>query len=111
MRGIGIEVRTIIQGGEIDQFATCCLAALPSAADVVVLSAPGAAGKIHMRSESIGGAFGAIVAAVVLAAAFYYVPVGPFAKRAAKIDVPPQPVQTVPVAPAPRGPVVREVPN
>jgi hypothetical protein len=39
------------------------------------------------------------------------VPVGPFAKRAAKIDVPPQPVQTVPVAPAPRGPVVREVPN
>ena len=49
--------------------------------------------------------------AVVLAAAFYYVPVGPFAKPAAKIDVPPQPVQTVPVAPAPRGPVVREVPN
>jgi hypothetical protein len=66
---------------------------------------------IVMTSQSIGGVFGAIVAAVVLAAAFYFVPVGPFAKPAAKVDVPPQPVQTVPIAPAPRGPVVREVPN
>jgi len=64
-----------------------------------------------MTSQSIGGVLGAIVGAVVLAAAFYYVPVGPFAKPAAKADVPPQPVQTVPVAPTPRGPVVREVPN
>jgi hypothetical protein len=65
-----------------------------------------------MTSQSIGGVFGAIVAAVVLAAAFYYVPVGPFAKPTpAKVDMPAQPVQTVPVAPAPRGPVVREVPN
>ena len=66
-----------------------------------------------MTSQSIGGVFGAIVAAVVLAAAFYYVPVGPFAKpvQPAKVDVPPQPVQTVPIQPATRGPVVREVPN
>jgi hypothetical protein len=65
-----------------------------------------------MTSQSIGGVLGAIVAAVVLAAAFYFVPVGPFAKPAAtRGDVPAQPVQTVPVAPAPRGPVVREVPN
>jgi hypothetical protein len=65
-----------------------------------------------MSSQSIGGVLGAIVAAVVLAAAFYYVPVGPFAKPApAKVDIPAQPVQTVPVAPVPRGPVVREVPN
>jgi hypothetical protein len=61
-----------------------------------------------MTSQSIGGVLGAIVAAIVLTAAFYYVPVGPFAKPAAKADVP---VQTVPVQPAPRGPVVREVPN
>jgi hypothetical protein len=63
-----------------------------------------------MTSQSIGGVFGAIVAAVVLAAAFYFVPVGPFAKPA-RVDVPAQPVQTVPIAPVPRGPVVREVPN
>jgi len=64
-----------------------------------------------MRSQSIGGVLGAIVAAIVLAAAFYYVPVGPFARPAqpARTEVPAQPVQTVPVAP--RGPVVREVPN
>ena len=71
----------------------------------------GRQGTFVMTSQSIGGVFGAIVAAVVLAAAFYFVPVGPFAKPAARVDVPPQPVQTVPVAPAPRGPVVREVPN
>jgi hypothetical protein len=62
-----------------------------------------------MTSQSIGGVLGAIVAAIVLAAAFYYVPVGPFAKPApARVDVPAQPA---PVAPTPRGPVVREVPN
>jgi len=65
-----------------------------------------------MTSQSIGGVLGAIVAAIVLAAAFYYVPVGPFARTvqpATRVDLPAQPVQTVPVAP--RGPVVREVPN
>lgn len=55
---------------------------------------------------------GAIVAAGALGAAFYFVPVGPFAKPVpAKANITPQTVQTVPVAPAPRGPVVREVPN
>lgn len=63
-----------------------------------------------MTSQSIGGVLGAIVAAVVLAAAFYYVPVGPFAKPVpAKVEAPA--AETAPAAPAPRGPVVREVPN
>ncbi|MDU6834128.1 MAG: hypothetical protein E6417_29365 [Bradyrhizobium sp.] len=66
-----------------------------------------------MRAESVGGALGAIVAAAVLAAAFYYVPVGPMARpvQPTRVEVPPTQVQTVPVAPAPRGPVVREGPN
>lgn len=65
-----------------------------------------------MTSESIGGVFGFIVAAIVLAAAFYYVPVGPFARPVpAKVEAPAQPVQAAPAAPAPRGPVVRDVPN
>ncbi|UFZ06644.1 hypothetical protein LQG66_10250 [Bradyrhizobium ontarionense] len=66
-----------------------------------------------MRAESVGGLLGAIVAAAVLAAAFYYVPVGPMARsmQPARVEVPPTQVQTVPVAPAVRGPVVREVPN
>ncbi|NPU68778.1 hypothetical protein HL667_27505 [Bradyrhizobium sp. 83012] len=68
-----------------------------------------------MRAESVGGLLGAIVAAAVLGAAFYYVPVGPMARtmQPARVEVPPTQVQTVPVAPAPpvRGPVVREVPN
>jgi len=66
---------------------------------------------MRMTSQSIGGVLGAIVAAIVLAAAFYYVPVGPFARgvQPAKVNVPAVPVQTVPIAP--RGPVVREVPN
>jgi len=66
-----------------------------------------------MRAESVGGLLGAIVAAAVLAAAFYYVPVGPMGRsmQPARVEVPPTQVQTVPVAPAVRGPVVREVPN
>jgi len=64
-----------------------------------------------MKAESVGGLLGAIVAAAVLAAAFYYVPVGPMARQPARVEVPPTQVQTVPVAPAVRGPVVREVPN
>ncbi|MGJ4950715.1 hypothetical protein [Bradyrhizobium sp. HKCCYLS20291] len=66
-----------------------------------------------MRAESVGGLLGAIVAAAVLASAFYFVPVGPMARhmQPGKVEVPPTAVQTVPVAPAVRGPVVREVPN
>jgi hypothetical protein len=64
-----------------------------------------------MTSESVGGIFGAIVAAVVLAVAVVFGPIGQYGK-------PPKPkaaAQTapaaVPAAPAPRGPVIREVPN
>ena len=65
-----------------------------------------------MTSQSIGGVLGAIVAAVVLAAAFYYVPVGPFAKPVpAKVVAPPAATDAAPAAPAPRGPIIREVPN
>jgi hypothetical protein len=53
---------------------------------------------------------GAIVAAIVLVAAFAFGPMGQFGK-------PPKPAATqpaaqpAPAAPAPRGPVIREVPN
>lgn len=65
-----------------------------------------------MTSESVGGIFGAIVAAVVLAVAVVFGPIGQYGK-------PPKPkaapaaaaAQAAPVAPAPRGPVIREVPN
>lgn len=63
-----------------------------------------------MTSESIGSVLGFIVGAIVLAAAFYYVPVGPRSVPA-KVEVPAQAVPTAPAAPAVRGPVVREVPN
>lgn len=65
-----------------------------------------------MTSQSIAGFLGAVVGAIVLAAAFYYVPVGPIAK-------PGQPVKAnvstetpvVPAAAPARGPVVKDVPN
>jgi hypothetical protein len=66
-----------------------------------------------MRSQSIAGFLGAVVAAVVLAAAFYYVPVGPLAKPS-KVVVPVQAAPSpdaVPATPAARGPVVKDVPN
>jgi hypothetical protein len=63
-----------------------------------------------MSSERTGQILGVIVAAVALAAAFIYVPIGSrnmAAKPAAATQAP-----AAPVAPAaPRGPVVREVPN
>ena len=60
-----------------------------------------------MTSQSVAGILAAIVAAVVLAVAFAYGPIGQFGKPA-KVQ---QPVQAAPVAPAPRGPVIKEVPN
>ena len=66
-----------------------------------------------MRSESVGGNLGAIVAAKELAVAIVFGPIGQYGK-------PPKPVkaeQSAPtMAPAPpailpRGPVIREVPN
>jgi hypothetical protein len=63
-----------------------------------------------MTSQSLAGFLGAIVAAVVLAAAVYYGPIGQFGKPV-RPAVAAQPAQAAPMAPAPRGPVIREVPN
>ena len=63
-----------------------------------------------MDSESVAGILGAIVASIVLVVAIAYGPIGQFGKPAPKAAVQ-QPVQTAPAAPAPRGPVIREVPN
>jgi hypothetical protein len=63
-----------------------------------------------MDSEKLAGVWATIIAAIVLGAAFYYVPrndqfaVRPGAPAAAKLDEKTQ-------QPAARGPVVREVPN
>jgi hypothetical protein len=62
-----------------------------------------------MSSERTGTILGVIVAAAVLAAAFVYVPVGS-SHMAAKPAAAPEQAPVAPVA-APRGPVVREVPN
>jgi len=64
-----------------------------------------------MRSESVAGVLGAIVAAAVLVVAFAYGPIGQFGKpaRPARLEQPA--AQPMPAQPAVRGPVVREVPN
>jgi hypothetical protein len=67
------------------------------------------AGKIEMDSEKVAGILGAIVAAIVLVIAFVLVPPG-------QVGAPPKPAQKTvapaqPAAPAPRGPVIREVPQ
>jgi hypothetical protein len=62
-----------------------------------------------MTSESVASTLGWIVAAVVLGAAVIYGPIGQFGK-----PVQPAPVAqpaAAPVAPAVKGPVIREVPN
>jgi hypothetical protein len=60
-----------------------------------------------MTSQSVAGILAAIVAAVVLLVAFAYGPIGQFGKPA-KVR---QPVRAAPAAPAPRGPVIKDVPN
>jgi hypothetical protein len=67
----------------------------------------------RMSSESVGGIFGAIVAAFVLAVAIVFGPIGQYGKPAkpAKAEQPAPSAAPAPVAPAPRGPVIREVPN
>lgn len=60
-----------------------------------------------MTSESVAGLLGGIVAAVVLVAAIVYGPIGQFG-RPSKPGAVTQPTAT---APAPRGPVIKEVPN
>lgn len=61
-----------------------------------------------MTSHSLANVLGWIVLVVVLVAAVYYGPLGQFGK--------PKPAPAVqqpaaPASPAPRGPVIREVPN
>jgi hypothetical protein len=62
-----------------------------------------------MDSQSVAGILGAIVASIVLVAAIFYGPIGQFGKPAPKPAAAQQSV--APAAPAPRGPVIREVPN
>ena len=64
---------------------------------------------IEMETEKVAGILGAIVAAVVLAVAFAYGPIGKPSKPAQKVEQPAQPA--APPAPAARGPVVRDVPQ
>jgi hypothetical protein len=66
-----------------------------------------------MNSQSVAGILGAIVASIVLAIAIAYGPIGQSGKPAkpAAVQQPAQAEQPAPVAPAPRGPVIREVPN
>jgi hypothetical protein len=66
-----------------------------------------------MNSQSVAGLLGAIVASIVMVVAIAYGPIGQFGKPAkpASIQQPASALQQVPAAPAPRGPVIREVPN
>jgi hypothetical protein len=66
-----------------------------------------------MNSQSVAGLLGAIVASVVMVVAIVYGPIGQYGKPAkpASVQQPAPGLQPVPAAPAPRGPVIREVPN
>jgi len=66
-----------------------------------------------MNSQSVAGLLGAIVASIVMVVAIAYGPIGQFGKpaRPASTLQPAPALQPVPAAPAPRGPVIREVPN
>ena len=66
-----------------------------------------------MSSESLGGILGAIVAAIVLAAAVVFGPIWQYGKtpKPAKVEPAPAAEPAAPAAPAPRGPIIREVPN
>ena len=65
-----------------------------------------------MNSQSVAGLLGAIVASIVMVVAIAYGPIGQFGKPARPAGLQPAPaLQPVPAAPAPRGPVIREVPN
>jgi hypothetical protein len=67
-----------------------------------------------MSSQSVAGFLGAVVAVVVLAAAFIYGPSPSQIHNPAPAAAAQQPAPTAeaaPAAPAPKGPVIREVPN
>ena len=70
-------------------------------------------GRGGMSSELVGGIFGAIVAAVVLAVAVVFGPIGQYGKPPSRprSSRPAAMAPAAPAAPAPRGPVIREVPN
>jgi hypothetical protein len=63
-----------------------------------------------MSSERKGTILGVIVAVAILGAAFIYVPIGS-RTITAKPAAAPTPAASVAAPTAPRGPVVREVPN
>lgn len=66
-----------------------------------------------MSSEMVGGICGAVVAAIVLAVAVVFGPIGQYGKppKPAKVEPAPSAMAPAAPAPAPRGPVIREVPN
>jgi hypothetical protein len=65
-----------------------------------------------MKSQSFAGLLGTIAAIVVLGAAVYYGPIGQFGKPPKPAPVAQPAAQSAaPAATAPRGPVIREVPN
>src|SRR3954454_21305946 len=86
--------------------------ALPAACSSMLSLGSLEQGWAAMSSESVGGIFGAVVAAIVLAVAILFGPIGQYGKPAkpAKVDTPAA-APAAPAAPAPRGPVIREVPN
>jgi hypothetical protein len=67
-----------------------------------------------MNSQTTAGILGAVVAAIVLAAAFIYGPSPTQIRNPKPAAVQQQAApaaEAAPAAPAPRGPVIREVPN
>jgi hypothetical protein len=66
-------------------------------------------GNAGMTSYSLANVLGWIVLLVVLAAAVFYGPLGQFGKPKQPAAV--APAQTAPAPAAPKGPVIKEVPN
>ncbi|MET0674344.1 MAG: hypothetical protein ABW175_00960 [Bradyrhizobium sp.] len=65
-----------------------------------------------MNSQSVAGLLGAIVASVVMVVAIAYGPIGQYGKPPRPASAQPATaMQPAPAAAAPRGPVIREVPN
>ncbi len=65
-----------------------------------------------MNSERFAAILGTLIALAVLAAAVFYVPIGSVNKLVKPVDQQPAaPANPVAAAPAPRGPVIRDVPQ